>query len=416
MKRSASRYSCWWMLATIFVIVFIGFGCFYSIPLVFPFLVQEHGVSRAEASFISSLLLLTAGGAGPLVGAVIDKWGARWTFISGSLFVALSVTVLSRASNLFSMYTAAILFGLGLAGFSILPTQIILSKWFKASRGIATGVACSGMELGGTVSTLVFGIWIEYFGYSKALLIEAACLCLISVPLGLLILRETPQEVGLLPYGATDGSSSCESTHHGAPTSSDRISVTYSEAIRSVGFWFFCLSIFCSMFVAFGVIEHLGLYLKSVQSAFGSASRILSILLFASVGGRLAMGYLIDFLKGPRTMVLACLVLTAGGAMLPAVQGQAEMTLTACLIGFGYGGVLVALTLTATEVFGLHAIGKILGSILIFLTAGGSVGPLAVGYMADKFGGYHPAFLMLTALSAIATLAAAGIWFTQRSV
>ncbi len=414
MKRSASQYTSWWMLATVFVIVFIGFGCFYSIPLVFPFLVQEHGVSRAEVSFISSLLLLTAGAAGPLVGAVIDKWGARWTFIAGSLFVAISVTVLSHASNLFSMYTAAGLFGLGLAGFSILPTQIILSKWFKGSRGIATGVACSGMELGGTVSTLVFGIWIESFGYSKALLIEAACLCLISVPLGLWILRETPQEVGLLPYGATDGSS--EATHHGAAISSDGNSVTYSEAIRSAGFWFFCLSIFCSMFVAFGVIEHLGLYLKSVQSAFGSASRILSTLLFASVGGRLAMGYLNDFLKGPRTMVLACFVLTAGGAMLPAVEGRAGMTLTACLIGFGYGGVLVALTLTATEVFGLHAIGKILGSILIFLTAGGSVGPLAVGYVADKFGCYHPAFMMLTAFSAIATLAAVGIWFTQRSV
>jgi NADH:ubiquinone oxidoreductase subunit 6 (subunit J) len=60
----------------------------------------------------------------------------------------------------------------------------------------------------------------------------------------------------------------------------------------------------------------------------------------------------------------------------------------------------------AADLFGMLALGKILGAINILDTFGGAMGPVVTGIMVDRTDGYLQPFMVITMLLLIATVAA----------
>jgi MFS family permease len=56
----------------------------------------------------------------------------------------------------------------------------------------------------------------------------------------------------------------------------------------------------------------------------------------------------------------------------------------------------------ASALFGLVALGAIIGFLDFMLELGGATGPVISGYMFDSTGSYRPAFLLCTIVSAVA--------------
>jgi len=397
----------WWVVVGAFLVVFVGYGTFYSFPVFYPSFVQQFGWSRTEVSLAGALALLVTGLVSPLVGMLADRWGARFTMIVGTVLVALAMVSIGQVQQLYQLYTAALVFGMGLAGFSILPVQMLAAKWFSRKRGLATGLVISGMGLGGTASPLVVTALLATYSWRVAFLWQATFLLLVSLPVTLWVLRERPSDMGLQPDGATWSDPPPVTGEQ--RTSALTEGFLFRKAIRTAAFWFLSLSSFCAMFAAIAVIQHLVLYLRGHGLELSFASRILSVLLLASVAGRVGLGHLSDFLTRRCTLLLAYGLLTVGTSLLLLLQSDWGLMVMAVLVGLGYGGSIVLLTLTAAEVFGNRSMGRILGTILVFFTAGGSLGPVAVGYLSDRFGDYRYAFgiVLLAALAAV--LSALGV-------
>jgi MFS family permease len=121
------------------------------------------------------------------------------------------------------------------------------------------------------------------------------------------------------------------------------------------------------------------------------------------------MGYLSDHIARRVALLLSYALLAGGTLLLFLVRNQTGLLAMAVLAGLGYGGSLVMMTLSAAEAFGVRAIGKILGVILVFLTVGGSLGPIVVGYMTDHFGDYRRAFMVVMVAAASAFFCGLGV-------
>jgi len=383
----------WWIVIATFTLVLCAYGTYYTLPVFYPALKAEFTWSRTQLSGVGSLVLLATGLFSPIAGWLTDHYGARVSLALGSSMSAAALLCMSALQKLSHLYLAAILFGVGMAGLSVLPVQMLIAKWFVRRRGLATGIVISGMGLGGTVGSVVVAALVAAQGWRSSFLYEGVFLFLSGLLLAIFVLREAPSERGLDPDGGLIVLASSSTGESGTP------GLSFPEALRSSAFWLLGFSSFCATSAGIGVIQHLVLYMGTLKYELPRASLMLSTLLFSSVLGRAGFGWLSDWLSRRHTLVLAYCALGLGTTLLVLGRGKTALLVMAITVGLGYGGSIVLLALTAVEVFGTKSLGKILGTLLIFFTAGGSLGPVLVGVLSDHFGNYYFGFLPLPAVA-----------------
>ncbi len=75
------------------------------------------------------------------------------------------------------------------------------------------------------------------------------------------------------------------------------------------------------------------------------------------------------------------------------------------VVGFTIGNIYMMQSLLVSELFGMVSFGTVFGLIGVASQTGSGIGPLAVGWLEDRTGGYSTPFTVTAAL----TFAAAGI-------
>ena len=380
------------VVAAGFLVVFFGFGCYYGFPVYYPALIREFGWSRSQIAGGASLALLVSGLLSPLVGILADRRGPRFVALCGTLIAGLSILGLSRASSLVGAYAAFCFFGVGMSGFSLMVMQMLMAQWFVLRRGLATGLVIAGMGLGGSVAPLVVAPIVARSGWRAGLLLQGAALIAVGCPAMLGLVRGAAKR-----RSATAGERPLLA------------GVSYARALRMANFWLLAAGSFFAMFAAATALQHTVLYLRELRVPLAQASHTLSLLLLASVAGRLFLGWLSDSLTRRRTLLLAYVVLVCGMLLLTAAPTPQSLLAMALLVGVGYGGSVVMMTLTAAEVFGLRALGQILGTIVFCFTVGGAIGPVIVGRLVDHGLHYRAAFVLPAIAAGCAVICAAAL-------
>jgi MFS family permease len=215
----------------------------------------DLGWSRATLTGAFSLALLVSGVTGVFVGRWVDRHGPRLLMTAGSIAATLLLLAWANVDNLVAFY--AIFVGLGATMAMILyePAFAAIATWFIRGRSRALTIITF---IGGFASVIYIPLiaWlITGYGWRTALLILAAMLAALTIPAHALVLRRSPEDIGLLPDGAT--------TLAGAmnPALPTETSVPVAEAIRSVSFrWLtigFCLAFFANVAATVHLIPYL---------------------------------------------------------------------------------------------------------------------------------------------------------------
>jgi len=132
---------------------------------------------------------------------------------------------------------------------------------------------------------------------------------------------------------------------------------------------------------------------------------VLSALLYAAAGGKLASGILVDRISARAGMLFSIACVGLGILFLLATPADSGLILwIAILFGMGYGGIFNASPTIVFEHFGTHQVGKALGLFYIFFGLGTASGGVLAGYLFDRTHRYAAPFTLDLTLACAALL------------
>ena len=395
MRRSARRG--WMVVASAFVILFVTFGTAYSFTAFFAPLQRTFGASRGDISLAFSINAPLTFLLGAIGGPLADRFGARATCLFGVVVGGCGLIFAASATALWQVYVG---FGLCLGtgiGFAFVPSIGAVQRWFVTRRGLASGLAVSGISFGTLIIPIAATPLIAWADWRAAWLILGISI-LVAGGAASFFISNSPERYGALPDGGVFGNGA---TAHFGPAAG----VSLREAATSRPFMLFYLSLLvtwggvCIQFV------HLVPYAEDHGISHGIAVTIFGLVGIGSIAGRFMFGGVADRI-GRRTMLAAAF---GGVALMQAwllfATSAWQISIFAIVFGSCYGGIVALFPAINVDYFGGRNASGIIGVMYTGPAFGSFLGPKLAGDFFDKFGSYTTPI----AISAACTCVAAAI-------
>ena len=191
-----------WTVAAVAFLALVGAAGFRAAPgvLMVP-LQQEFGWSTTVLSAAVSINLVLFGLTAPFAAALMERFGIRTVTATALVLIGMgsALTVLVNQSWQI-LLTWGLLIGLGTGSMALVFAATIANTWFAKSRGLVIGVLTAGSAAGQLVFLPFIAMLAQDPGWRQASLLIAAG-ALAVVPLVLKFLKNSPADVGVLPYG-----------------------------------------------------------------------------------------------------------------------------------------------------------------------------------------------------------------------
>ncbi len=383
-------YYGWRVLAVSVVGMALSVGPLFwgSLGLLVGSLQTQFGWSRAQIMLALTWLTLTSVPAMPIVGRLIDRFGARRVLLPS--IAVLAVTLAAVPFCVASRWHFYACFAL--AGFLTVGTQSvsyirILSSWFDRRRGLAIGIAASGLGLGYLVVPMIVQAVLSVEDWPAVYWAMAALVGFVSLPLMYAVVRNDPPS---------------DEARSGTVGAAARASggMLLAEALRTREFWLIAAGIFIAATVFNSMLPTMAPMLTDRGMTAESAAFAVSIMGLAMFISRISVGYLIDVVFAPVVAAAVFALSTVGLILLAAESSGAVAVLAAFLIGLGFGAETDLMGVLVSRYFGLKAFGQIYGIMLaIFVIATGS-GPYLAGLAYEAQGSYVGLLISFSALGA----------------
>src|SRR5262245_19790312 len=195
-------HPAWLALAITFLVLLSAAAVRATPGVLFLPLEQEFGWSRSTVSLAVSVNILLYGLVGPFAGALMQQLGVRRTTMIALSLLAAGVslaTLVSQPWQLVLLWGVVVGTGSGMAALVLGAT--IVNRWFVARRGLAMGILTASTATGQLIFLPLLAALIQKQGWRPGILVVAAAAALM-IPIVVLLLRERPAEVGVVPLGA----------------------------------------------------------------------------------------------------------------------------------------------------------------------------------------------------------------------
>jgi len=360
----------------------------FAFGLLLPAMRQSLDLGYDQMGLISTgnfIGYLLAVALSPLL---IRRWRPRLVTCAGLLLNALCLLLISRADHLSALILFYGVVGAG-SGFANIPSMVLVSHWFRRNkRGQAAGLMIAGNGLAilaaGQLIPWVNAAW----GWRESWII-LAIISLLAMIFALLVLRNDPAEVGLLPHGRYEALE--ESTFVGSTNGRLLVHLGVIYLIFGLTYMIYGTFIVTTMVEDFGFTEAKAGQLWSLVGIFG----IFSGVVFGSVSDRIGRrnGMVLVY------AMFSCAYLLAG---LGAILGSWALWLSV----FFYGSVLFAvptiMAAAVAEYLGMERAASGFATLTLFFAAGQIIGPGSAGLLAELSGSFIPSYLLSAALTTIA--------------
>ena len=378
----------WVVVWATFVCLALIFGVSYSFAAFFESFAAEFSAQRADVSWIFGLsgfvyFVMGAGG-----GMLADRFGPRIVCSAGMTLIALGLLATSWASSLLAVYMSyGLLVGLGIA-LVYTPSIASVQPWFSARRGLAGGIASSGVGAGTLLVPVLVAMAIGPMPWRDAMQILALGVLVIGL-LAAGLLRRAPAALATTTPGAGGSASG----------------LTLRETLSSPTFrWLYLATVLASpvMFIPFA---HVSASARDLGLDEAFSVGLVGLIGVGSLVGRFAIGLLADRLGRAQTLVLMQLAMGASYVLWGAAEGQLLLVVFALWFGLSYGSIVSLLPAICMDYFGGRSVASIVGTLYSGAAFGNLLGPVLAGAAFDWSGHYLGVMAVCGALSLSATWA-----------
>jgi len=241
------------------------------------------------------------------------------------------------------------------------------------------GIAYLGIGSGGALVPLLSAEFEKNLGWHQALSLIGVLVILIALPLAFFI----------------------KDPKNDSPRKEKETNLPIGSIIRNPYFYLLALGSMCSIGAVAGVGQHMKLYLRDLSFTQTDAAHVMSVILLSSLAGRILMGFLSDLIKRKYVMILIYLIVASVIPLLLLPDFQGRIYLFAVIFGIGLGGDYMIIPLMAGDLFGVRALGRTMGIVLVADGIAEALFPMLVGAMHDASKSYTNGFILLIALATL---------------
>ncbi len=370
---------------------------------VYP-LSEELGWSRTLISGAAAAGGLAATFMSPIVGRLIDRYGARAVLTASILVLCIATMILARSDITLTVMGATIpwVFYIGYATGRVIfssPVQIgasvVVSRWFIRLRGRTNGILNLSHSIGMVLFPLIASIVIAQSGWRDAWLVLSVLVFVAALLPVALLISERPEDLGLRPDGDSEEPSADTADGVSVSDTPEEPDWTSKEAVRTPTLWLLAVATGLLFLMQAGTNTHsaaffqdqdLGAVIAGVGISFNA--------IFLGVGS-IVWGRVVE--KAPVRFVMAAvaLVMAAASFLFITTNTPAEALGYSALFGFGLGGMLTVPPVAYADYYGRRSLGTIRGITEPFTTFGQAVGVMIPGivfdYISDE--SYMPFFI-----------------------
>jgi MFS family permease len=360
---------------------------FYGLPFFYDFWVTDFEWTRATVTSGNALAKLLIGPLfGFLAGWIIDRFGPRRLMLSGIAMGGIALIGLSQMTSLWQFYVFYLFNALGYMCGGPLPNQVLVSRWFQKSRGKAMGIIYLGIGVGGMLVPQIARALTANFGWRNALMALGILMVAVAFPMAWFVKEKRD--------------------HIEKGNMSEKASMPFQAIFKSWPFYLLVIGSMCSIGAVAGTSQNVKLFLSlDLKYSQEQAANIMSIVLGASIVGRLVMGWLADRMEKKYVMIIIYSLVAVSIPLLYFTSTPGIVYIFAFIFGVALGGDYMIIPLMAAELFGVKVMGRVMGLVITMDGIAEALAPMLAARIRDVTGSYANGFAALIVLAVVGTIA-----------
>ena len=398
-RKARGAYYGWWVVTATVILGLLSGGIFsHSNAIFFGPIRRDLGLNSTQTALIFSLARAEGSIAGPIVGRLVDKFGARPMIIFGGLLASGGFIALHWVHN----YVLFVVIFVGVVGVgkSSGLGQVLISavnRWFIRRRSLAMSICITGFSSGGAVLLPLITIGVSTIGWRDVMLYSGIFMAIIVIPLASMV-RHSPERMGIEP--------DLPLPQAGRPASQlTMVDFTVRQALRTRSYWtLFAGSVIrITLWGAISVHSVEMFVWKGMSEEM--AGLMFSLMFFLSIPLRLGVGILGD--RFPLQPMMAGGMVSAALAMLAmlVLEGNTAVYLFVLLMAMEQGGSTLN-WVALGNFFGRANFATLMGIISTAFNLGMLISPIYAGFVFDRTGSYS-----LVLMTFLPIYLASGVFF-----
>lgn len=399
-NRSAIHYG--WLVVsagTLSIFACIGLGRF-ALGMLLPAMAPSLDLSYSQMGLISTFNFVGYLLAVLACGSLTERFGTRKIIFVALLLVGVTMIMICWAENFLTLLFLYMLTGLG-SGAANVPTMALVSAWFTSKQ---RGKAAGFIVIGSGFAILLSGKLIPFLnklggdsGWRLSWLVLGILVLLVAF-ICLLILRDTPQEKGLQPFGDPAPVSAGDTSAPGDRKTA--LNKNYIYHLGAIYFLFGYTYVIYATFIVTTLVRERG-FSEAVAGNFWSWVGFLSLLsgpVFGTLSDKL----------GRKAGLMTVFSLQMVAYLLIAVNlpGTFLYLSIGCygIVAWSIPSIMAALV---GDYVGPQKAARVFGYITFIFALGQIAGPFMAGLLAERTNSFAGSFMMAAGLAGLAIILSA---------
>jgi OFA family oxalate/formate antiporter-like MFS transporter len=404
------RYFYGWNIVAASFLAQISYAEHFSSLLGFFFkpLQSEFGWTRSALAAVQTIARVTEALIAPVVGPLIDRYGARVLMPIGAIITGLAMLGITQINTLWQFYLLrGVVSAIGFTLMGGLVSGVAINNWFIRKRGRAVAISRIGSNLSNIIFVPVTVFVIAASGWKTMFVIFAVVTWLAVLIPSVIWMRRRPEDMGLHPDGIEPGTTKADENREerefpvNGLTSTPEPIWSRREVLKTRSFWLLALSFGINSMAFQGINISLAPYIQDLGYSEGMLATVMTFRAIMAAAALLLVGFLAE--RADRVIIRVAPFVIQGIAVFFFLLAEEPvfLWLAVALYGFGLSGVVVIQEVLFANFFGRLSLGVIRSLAFLVSFGFGASGPIAMNAVFDILGSYQPALIAIIGFFAL---------------
>lgn len=419
--RRKTPFYGWAVVAVAMVATFCsGPGQSFVFSVFVDPMIADTGLSRTQISGLYALGTAVSAVMVVFVARMVDRFGARVMLALIALALGVACFGMAFAAGPLAIFLGfAALRALGQGSLPVTAT-VLTAQWFVKTRGRAMAVVILGLSVANAALPPATQFLIGSFGWREAYMALGMMVWVLLIPAAILIVRDRPESVGLLPDGdeapREPGSDEREppalerqeegELHRGSEEGSRGAAgrAGHRGVLLSTQFWLLALPIAAAPFVVTALVFHQISILGSQGLDAGAAAAAFAAFAVASAVATMLGGPLVERLGPIKPLLISLGILVVALLELQLATTFLAAAVYAALLGISQGLQGIVNGTAWAYYYGREGLGSVQGPATMVAISAAALAPLPLAALQQFFGNYTIGLILMGAIPVVCAL------------